>query len=79
MPSVYEMTLVYEAFVNNELNNKLTAVGGSSLGNERYWTLTEMDGNANTQAVTINPQTGARATAHKSSGNFFRTRYFFAF
>ena len=79
LPSVYEMTLVYEAFVNNELNNKLTAVGGSSLGNERYWTLTEMDGNANTQAVTINPQTGARATAHKSSGNFFRTRYFFAF
>lgn len=79
LPSVYEMTLVYEAFVNNELNAKLNAVGGSSLGNERYWTLTEMDGNANTQAVTINPQTGARATAHKSSGNFFRTRYFFAF
>jgi hypothetical protein len=80
LPSIYEMYLVYQAYKNNGLDSALSAVGGSTLTNWAYWTVSEVSGNENSYAGTLNPVTGAVSTKQKTSTSSLPyTRYVFAF
>lgn len=80
LPSIYEMYLVYEAYKNNSLNPALSAVGGSTLSNWAYWTVSEVSGNENSYAGTLNPVTGAVSTKQKTTTSSLPyTLYVFAF
>ena len=80
LPSIYEMYLVYQAYKNNGLDSALSAVGGSTLTNWAYWTVSEVSGNENSYAGTLNPVTGAISTKQKTTTSSLPyTRYIFAF
>ena len=80
LPSIYEMYLVYQAYKNNSLDSTLSAVGGSTLANWQYWTVSEVSGNENSYAGTLNPVTGAVSYKQKTTTSSLPyTRYVFAF
>ena len=79
LPSIYEMWMVYECFVNNSLNTKLSAVDGDQLQNANfYWTVSEIDGNATSNFAGIRAMVGLIQPKLKTNTDLY-TRYFFAF
>ena len=80
LPSVYEMTQIYQCYKNNGLDSLLTAAGGAALSSWDYWTVSEVVGNENSYAGTVNPVTGAIKTKQKtSSSSLPNLRYVIAF
>lgn len=77
LPSVYEMNMI-SSFVMNDGNTKLTNAGGITLSNDSYWTISESAFSTASNAVLVNPTTGA-LKANESKKNSHKTRFIFAF
>lgn len=77
LPSVREMDLIYEAYVNHGLNSKLTAAGGTGVSSELYWTV-NASSYGSSYAITVNPCTDAFDNTKRKT-NTFKVRYIIAF
>lgn len=67
LPSVHEMTQIYQCYKNNGLDKLLANAGGTTLSNWEYWTVSETEGNDLTYAGTVNPVTGVIKSKQKTS------------
>lgn len=78
LPSVYEMNMISSFVMNDDGNTKLTNAGGITLSNDSYWTISESAYSTASNAVLVNPTTGA-LKANESKKNSHKTRFIFAF
>ena len=79
LPSIYEMWMVYEAFRDHSLNTKLSEAGGDQLQNPEYYlTVSEVEGNENSNIAAIRAMIGDIQSRMKTATNLY-ARYFFAF
>ncbi len=64
IPCLYEFQMMYR--VKDIVNNSLKAVGGTEIGNNYYWTSSEVPGATDSRAWTINMSSGRTLDALKN-------------